>query len=218
MDDRDPRSRPSFLDMTNSASLARELIGNGGRVSLLDSGGKDMERRAQRLDREQSVGYLIHRPHQSRVRAFGGTTRHWVGPGDEAWAARPLDPIHFDIRPGIRHSGWPFDRAHLDPYYAQAQGLCRVGPFDYDPGRWADQTRTPPLPLPAGAVETTLFQHGTAGFEGYYQELVRAPNVSLLLHAFVVDLATGERCSNPTLTVVALALRLADHLKTQLAG
>ena len=25
-------------------------------------------------------------------------------------------------------------------------------------------------------------------------------------------------CSNPTLTVVALALRLADHLKKQLAG
>jgi choline dehydrogenase-like flavoprotein len=37
-----------------------------------------------------------------------------------------------------------------------------------------------------------LFQHGTAGFEGYYQELVDAPNVTLLLHASVVDLATGE--------------------------
>ena len=48
------------------------------------------------------------------------------------------------------------------------------------------------MPLPPGAVETTLFQHGTAGFEGYYQELVRAPNVTLLLHASVVDLATGE--------------------------
>ena len=48
------------------------------------------------------------------------------------------------------------------------------------------------MPLPSGAVETTLFQHGTADFDGYYQELVRAPNVTLLLHASVVDLATGE--------------------------
>jgi choline dehydrogenase-like flavoprotein len=173
-------------------SVARELIGNGAQVWLLESGGREVERRAQRLNRGQSVGYPIHRPHQSRVRAFGGATRHWVRPGDETWAARPLDPIDFEVRPGIRFSGWPFDRTHLDPYYAQAQTLCQLGPYSYDPGRWADQERTPPLPLPAGAVETTLFHHGMASFDDYYQELVRAPNVTLLLHASVVDLATGE--------------------------
>ena len=173
-------------------TVARELIGNGARVWLLESGGRDVERRAQRLNRGQSVGYPIHLPHQSRVRAFGGTTRHWFTPGDESWAARPLDPVDFEVRPGIRHSGWPFDRAHLDPYYAHAQALCQLGPFDYDPGRWTDPARTPPLPLPSGTVETSLFQHGTADFDGYYQELVRAPNVTLLLHASVVDLGTGE--------------------------
>jgi choline dehydrogenase-like flavoprotein len=174
-------------------SIARELIGNGARVWLLESGGREVERRAQRLNRGQSVGYPIHRPHQSRVRAFGGASRHWLRPGDETWAARPLDPIDFRVRPGIRFSGWPFDRTHLDPYYAQAQTICQLGPYSYEPGRWADQERTPPLPLPSGAVETTLFHHGTAaGFDDYYQELVRAPNVTLLLHASVVDLATGE--------------------------
>ena len=172
-------------------SIARELIGNGAQVWLLESGGRDAERRAQRLNRGQSVGYPIHRPHQSRVRAFGGTSRHWFAPGDESWAARPLDPIDFEVRPGIRYSGWPFDRTHLVPYYVQAQEVCQLGPFDYDPGRWADQERTPPLPLLPGAVETTLFQHGTADFDGYYQELVRAPNVTLVLHASVVELATG---------------------------
>jgi choline dehydrogenase-like flavoprotein len=173
-------------------SIARELIGNGAQVWLLESGGRDVERRVQRLSRGQSVGYPIHRLHQSRVRAFGGTTRHWTRPGDESWAARPLDPIDFAVRPGIRYSGWPFDRAQLDPYYVQAQRLCQLGPFDYDPGRWADQERTPPLPLLPGAVETTVFQHGTADFDGYYHEIVRAPNVTLVLHASVVDLSTGD--------------------------
>ena len=102
-------------------SIARELIGNGAQVWLLESGGRDAERRAQRLNRGQSVGYPIHRPHQSRVRAFGGTSRHWFAPGDESWAARPLDPIDFEVRPGIRYSGWPFDRTHLDP-------VLRAGP------------------------------------------------------------------------------------------
>ncbi|MCE0763101.1 GMC family oxidoreductase [Pseudonocardia kujensis] len=173
-------------------SIAREMIGNGARVVLLESGGRDPERHAQQLNRAQSVGYPIHRPHQSRVRAFGGTTRHWTRPGDETWAARPLDPIDFEVRPGIRHSGWPFGRGHLDPYYVQAQELCRLGPFDYDPGRWTDPRRTPPLPLLPDVVETTLFQHGTADFSGYYEELARAANVTLLLHATVVELATEK--------------------------
>jgi hypothetical protein len=115
-----------------------------------------------------------------------------VAPGGETWAARPLDPIDFEVRPGIPHSSWPFDRAHLHPYDAQDPGLCQLGPFDDDPGRWADQTRTPRLRLPPGAVETTLFHRGTAGFEGHYLELVLAPNITLLLRASVVQRATGE--------------------------
>ncbi len=173
-------------------SIARELIGNGASVWLLECGGRDLERRAQRLNVGQSVGYPIHLLHQSRARAFGGTSRHWFSPGDETWAARPHDPIDFEVRPGIPYSGWPFDRIHLDPYYAHAQVICGVGPFDYHPDRWSDPASTPPLPLPPGPVETTLFQHGTADFDRYYQELVGAPNVTLLLHASVVELATGE--------------------------
>jgi choline dehydrogenase-like flavoprotein len=37
-----------------------------------------------------------------------------------------------------------------------------------------------------------LFQHGTSNFGDYYDELVRARNVTLLLHASVVDLATDD--------------------------
>ena len=47
-----------------------------------------------------------------------------MSPGDETWAARPLDPIDFEVRPEIPFSGWPFDRAHLDRWYARAQTLC----------------------------------------------------------------------------------------------
>lgn len=175
-----------------SISIARELIGNGRRVWLLESGGRDVDRRTQRLNRGQSVGSAIHRPHQSQMRAFVGASRRWVRPGNESRAARPLDPIDFEVRPGIRYSGWPFDRTQLDPYYANAQEACRLGPFDYHPGRWANPERTVPLPLHPGAFETTLFQHGASSFRSYCQELVRAPNVRLVLHTSVVHLATAD--------------------------
>jgi hypothetical protein len=151
----------------------------------------------QRLNRGQSVGYPIHRLHQSRLRGFGGTTRRWTRPGDESWAARHLDPIDFEVRPGIRYSGWPFDHTHLDPYLAQAQAVCRLGPFDYDPGRWADRERMPPLPLRPHAVQATILPHGTADSDDYYQELVRAPNVTLVLHASVVEPAIARSSGRP---------------------
>lgn len=171
-------------------SVAREFLGSGVRVCLLESGGRDVERRAQRLNRGQSVGYSTYLLHRSRVRAFGGTSRHW--PLEDGWAARPLDPIDFEARPGIRYSGWPFDRAHLESYYVQAQSVCQLGPFTYDPDYWADAKRTPCLPLRTTSVETTLFQRGSATFEGYYEELVRSSNVTLFLHAQVTDLAIDE--------------------------
>jgi choline dehydrogenase-like flavoprotein len=171
-------------------SVARELLGSGVRLCLLESGGQDPERRVQRLNRGQSVGYPTYLLHRSRMRAFGGTTRHWWEP--EGWAARPLDPIDFEPRAGIPYSGWPFDHAHLEPYYPQAQSICQLGPCDYDPGHWADQARTPVLPLRTADVETTMFHRGSESFEGYYQELARSANVTLFLHAAVVDLATDE--------------------------
>ena len=86
-------------------TLAREFSGTSTRVCLLESGGREVERRAQRRNRGESVGYPIHRLNRSRVRAFGGTSRHW--PPDEGLAVRPLDPIDFEHRPGLPWSGWP---------------------------------------------------------------------------------------------------------------
>jgi choline dehydrogenase-like flavoprotein len=170
--------------------LARELAGGGASVCLLEAGGRTVERRAQRQNRGQSVGYPIHLLDRSRVRAFGGSSRHW--PPDEGMAARPLDPIDFEAREGMPWSGWPFDRAHLEPWYARAQTACQLGPFDYDPEGWGDPAAAPLPALPGAEVETTVFQHGATSFEGCLEELAGAANVTVVLHARVVELAAGE--------------------------
>jgi choline dehydrogenase-like flavoprotein len=169
-------------------AIAREFLGTGVRVCLLESGGRAVEPRLQHRSRGESVGYPIHLLDRSRVRAFGGTSRHW--PSDEGMAGRPLDPVDFETRPGIRWSGWPFDRAHLEPWYARAQAACQLGPFDYAAAVWADPGRLPTLSLPGPEVETIVFHHGMTTFEGCLDELAVSSNLTLILHAQATDLAT----------------------------
>jgi choline dehydrogenase-like flavoprotein len=169
-------------------SIARELRGRGYQICLLESGGRQPERQAQRLNRCQSTGYPIQLS-LSRVRAFGGTSRWWWP--DQTWACRPLDPIDFEARPSVRYSGWPFDRAHLEPFYKRAHKVNELGPYDYDPKGWTTAC-TPELPLAAPEIESTMFQHAPGTFNSRYDDLVRSDDVTLFLNASVTDLVPND--------------------------
>jgi choline dehydrogenase-like flavoprotein len=69
----------------------------------------------------------------TRTGGLAGTAALWtaeLAPGQLGARYAPLAPIDFEAREGIPWSGWPFGRAHLDPFYARARELCRAGPFD----------------------------------------------------------------------------------------
>ena len=69
--------------------------------------------------------YESHQPAWERERIYGGTSAHWGG------ETRPEDPIDFENRPG--YTGWPINRANLDPYYDRASALCKLH-GEYDSG------------------------------------------------------------------------------------
>lgn len=122
--------------------------------------------------------------------AFGGTLRH-PRLGDEGWAARPLDAIDFEHRPGIPYTGWPFDLQHLDPYYARAQRLCDLGVYPYEPEAWTDvAARRCALPLDGGEVDTTVFQFAQPPFQDALEQFSGSANVQVLLHSRVVGMTT----------------------------
>lgn len=56
----------------------------------------------------------------------GGATRHWNG------RCVPLDPLDFEARPHVPHSGWPISYEGLLPYYARANAWLEAGAFAYD--------------------------------------------------------------------------------------
>lgn len=104
-------------------TLAGELAGRGARnVLILESGGTDADPRQEELNRGGCTlldgtgrtrtfdAHLI----ESRCRRLGGSGWLWGGKSAE------LDPIDFETRRWIAHSGWPFTYDELKPYVNRA--------------------------------------------------------------------------------------------------
>lgn len=167
-------------------TVALELESRGLAVLLLESGGLKAERGTQRLYEGAVTDERLHSPpHRFRQRRFGGSTTIWGG------RCVPFDPIDFEAREYIPHSGWPFGLDALLPYYPRANELCEAGAFEYG----AEQALTGPLrPMIEGfrsAHFTTdtleRFSRPTNFAARYAQRLRAAREIRVLLHANVTE-------------------------------
>ena len=170
-------------------TLAREFAGGGARVCVLESGGFEPEAATQELY-HGSVGGTFLSPESryldgGRLRYFGGTTNHWSG-----WC-RPLEPIDFTARPWLPGTGWPFDRAHLDPWYERAREVIGLAPFDAA-AVIASSGQEPLLPDGSRVPTRFFYLHPTRFGEVHRAQLAAAPNVRVLLHANALGIRLGE--------------------------
>lgn len=165
-------------------TLARGLVAQGHSVILLESGGFDFEQATQDLYRGENVGMPYYDLDQARLRFFGGTVSIWGG------RCAQLDPIDFQKRDWVEHSGWPIDRATLDPYYARAHDFFELGAFNYTDRIW-DALGVAGPGFDADKVDAVLwrFDEETERFTaGRTRDLVNAPTLRIVLHANVVGL------------------------------
>ncbi|HEU4371533.1 MAG TPA: GMC family oxidoreductase [Methylomirabilota bacterium] len=173
-------------------ALARELAARARRIVLLESGGRNPDPAVQALSEGPTSGDAYAGPGVTRHRQAGGTTRIWNTRFDAELGAKyvPLDAVDFEAREWWPLSGWPFDRAQLDPYYARAQAVCGLGRAAYRGEDWQTPER-PCLGLSPGPLTTGVYQFGPGRLftEVHLDEIRRAPNALLCLNATVVDLA-----------------------------
>lgn len=164
-------------------TLARELKGTKLEVCVLESGGLAPDPGTQALVAGDNVGFPYYDLQATRVRVFGGTTIHWAG------VCRPLEPIDFEAREWVPQSGWPITKASLDPYYARAQPILELGPYDYDVAHYATSTDVP-LPLRSDRFETAISQISppTRFGQVYRQDLERPRNVRVVLFGNLTEI------------------------------
>ena len=105
-------------------TLAIALSKYNLKTVILESGERDFRKDVQTLAEGANIGEDYYPLETSRLRLFGGTAAIWGGRCAE------LDPIDFEKRDYLPHSGWPFPKSDLDPYYETAfasLGLKRPG-------------------------------------------------------------------------------------------
>ena len=167
-------------------TIAREFLGTGTRVVIVESGGWTVEDRTSELNQGDISGLPFTGLRDGRVRAFGGTSNLWGG------QCAPLDPIDFEERAWVPFSGWPITVEALHPYYERAKQRLWIPPDEYDNPVW-QRFGLEPVALDPGLlhVSHTIFvaQHNLG--RRYRSELQSAPNIRVLLHANVMQLQTN---------------------------
>jgi choline dehydrogenase-like flavoprotein len=113
-------------------SIARQLAAQGHDIAVLESGGEKPEERTQALydgkatlsapgnDTRDVSDFMT----ASRQRCLGGSGNVWGG------KCAPLEPLDFERREWIPHSGWPVTRRQLRGYYDRACELLELPKFD----------------------------------------------------------------------------------------
>ena len=173
-------------------TIARAFANLGVKVLLLEGGGFEFEHQMQDLYKGENVGLPYFPLQAAALHYFGGTTNHWAG------FCSTYEPIDFEKRDWVPHSGWPITRADLDPYYKLAQTILDLGPYKYDAADWknGDAERVPLLG-DSRVVWTKMWQFSPPTRFGtkYRDEIVRSPNIHLYTHANVVEIEANEELS-----------------------
>lgn len=163
-------------------SLALSLSGQGLTVLLLESGQAAPHAPTQALYIGEVSDERLHSPPDKyRQRRMGGSTTIWGG------RCMPLDPIDFETRSQVPHSGWPISFEDLLPFYPQANTLAEAGRFSYD----ASEALGPAaLPMIRGFDSPLVATNGLERFscptdfgKRYARRLQVASDVKVLLGA-----------------------------------
>jgi len=178
-------------------ALARELKGTEFRVCLLESGGIEPDKTSQAFLWGENVGHPYYPLDIARSCGFGGTSNRWTADmGDNGIGVRlrPLDEIDFEERDWVPFSGWPFTKAHLDPFYARAQAMCKTGSFDYNVSHWEQSDKQSRLRFKNDRVITAIFQFASRNvfIKDYRDEITQADNITTYVYANVTEIETNK--------------------------
>jgi len=168
-------------------TVAREFLGTGFRVVVLESGGLENEAVMQKLNESEVVGLPHVGIEKGRVRAFGGTTIVWGG------QTLRLGAFDFQKRSWVPYSGWPITLQDIEPYYDRADQVLQLGPcIPYED--LCARAGIKPVAFDSAKLymECSRWSPGPNFGTTYRNELRRTRNISVILYANVTQIITNQ--------------------------
>jgi choline dehydrogenase-like flavoprotein len=163
-------------------SIARSFIGSSRSVCLVESGGLSGEDESQQLYQGTSIGSPQLDPALSRMRAFGGSCNVWGG------GCIPLSRLDLRTRDWVPYSGWPISYDEIEPHYRRAREVCGIESHDFVEGSFLTRPTRAPVAFDADKLVNQNFVLSPVFFgETYRAELERASNITVLLHANLLE-------------------------------
>jgi choline dehydrogenase-like flavoprotein len=175
-------------------AIARAFIGTPTTVCLIEGGGLAGEDRSQSLYDGESAGDAIFDAGTARMRVFGGSCTLWGG-GCIPFADTDLEP-----RDWVPDSGWPLRYADLAPWYDKAREFCRIdAAHGFGQGTFNGPAPRAPLDLDPEAMVNFIFARSPITFGDAYRDiLAEAPNITVVLHANVMELQASDNAQQVT--------------------
>lgn len=175
-------------------AIARSFMGTATTVCLIEGGGLAGEDRSQSLYDGDSIGSTAFDAGTARMRVFGGSCTLWGG-GCIPFADSDLEP-----REWVPGSGWPLRYAELAPWYEKARDFCRIdAEYGFGQGSFDGPAPRPPLELDPEAMVNFIFARSPITFGDAYRDLLaEAPNITVLLHANVMELHVTDNARQVT--------------------
>jgi choline dehydrogenase-like flavoprotein len=173
--------------------VADQLGRRGIRVALLERGDGDSGRGRTRTARNGGIEYDVG---QSRGFGLGGTANKWnlITPwGDRLARFRELDEEDFVSRDWVPHSGWPFGKSELRPFYDLAWSSLGPGMRGAPDALCSHGTGLNPFQDRDGIIQQCQFVLCSALFtEGLRADLVGSSSATVLTNSTVVDIRCDE--------------------------
>lgn len=170
-------------------ALARSLDGCGKQVLVLEAGGLERERAVEdEAFALEHSGVPYRNPCSTRGRWFGGSTNLWFG------RIAMFEPIDFEPRAWVPHSGWPLQLEALAPYVQEAARILAVPDFTrIQPERWASHPTSDLFVRQGGASLGVMVWADGLYMAPFNQSALEAStNVKLLLDATATELIANE--------------------------
>lgn len=174
-------------------TIAQQFVGTGVRVCLLEAGGLSIDPDVDAASDVAAIGrdYPVSR---NRLRYFGGTTSHWGG------QCVPLEPVDFETKSWIPHSGWPITYEDLQEYVGRSYGILGIGDPDTTPEQVSAELELPFMDWQSAKVYTQLSSYNRTRFGLVYGDtLDAAENIRVILYADVSEF----RLADPTAGTVS---------------